>query len=257
MFAVGVCVGPSGKFGQVARPHIGASLGPDVPLWAREGQSSIFTAYNSLLDQAKVAPEIDALLLIHDDVEIRDSMLLSKLSDAIGRHPNAVVIGTVGARYVQGMSWWEGQPYGEVRDPANHHYYGPGVHPVDCVDGLMLCMTRWAIDNLRFDEETFDGFHGYDTDICFQAREAGKLVLVVPGLDVYHHSSGNVRNLPPEYEQAAEAFRRKWDGRRPAAAGPSVARDRIALAVWRGRRAAKTIPRRTVWKLSRVRRSRP
>ena len=42
---------------------------------------------------------------------------------------------------------------------------------VDMVDGYLLILSRWAINELRFDErDVGPGFHGYDADICFQAR---------------------------------------------------------------------------------------
>jgi hypothetical protein len=54
------------------------------------------------------------------------------------------------------------------------------------VDGL-IAMSSTAIRQLRFDEECFTGFHGYDIDIGIQAKSAG-LRVVVADLDVFHDS---------------------------------------------------------------------
>ena len=37
----------------------------------------------------------------------------------------------------------------------------------------MIVLSPWAVRNLSFDERVA-GRHGYDVDICLQARAAGK-----------------------------------------------------------------------------------
>ena len=46
---------------------------------------------------------------------------------------------------------------------------------VESLDGFVMAFTPWAMRNLRFDE-SLGKLHGYDLDICLQAREAGKKV---------------------------------------------------------------------------------
>jgi GT2 family glycosyltransferase len=82
------------------------------------------------------------------------------------------------------------------------------VHDVDAVDGLLLVLSPWAVRNLRFDEDRFTGFHGYDADICFQARAAGKRV-VVDEIAVVHHTKGGYGDLDA-YRRCDQAFRAKW-----------------------------------------------
>ena len=62
--------------------------------------------------------------------------------------------------------------------------------------------------NLRFDEQTCTGFHGYDADICFQARAAGKRV-VVDEIAVVHHTKGGYGDMAA-YAACNAAFRAKW-----------------------------------------------
>jgi methionine biosynthesis protein MetW len=95
-----------------------------------------------------------------------------------------------------------------------------GGHPddVDAVDGLLLVLSPWAVRNLRFDADAFDAFHGYDVDFCFQARAAGRRV-VVDDIGVFHHTKGGYGD-EDAFRRADAAFRAKWlDSPRRAAAG--------------------------------------
>jgi GT2 family glycosyltransferase len=81
------------------------------------------------------------------------------------------------------------------------------------VDGFLLVLSPWAVRELRFDDE-LSAFHGYDADLCFQARARGKRV-VVDDLEVVHHSYGGIGDREA-WISADLAFRRKW----AAAVGP-------------------------------------
>ena len=48
-------------------------------------------------------------------------------------------------------------------------------------------MSPWAVRELRFDE-SLGNLHGYDLDICLQARAAGKKVVTADFRVVHHHS---------------------------------------------------------------------
>src|SRR5437870_2446004 len=70
---VGCCVGNQTTF----ETNLAASLrrvAPTVPMLTRTNQRSIFTAYNSVLDEASEG----AVALIHEDVEITDTALVHK-----------------------------------------------------------------------------------------------------------------------------------------------------------------------------------
>ena len=76
------------------------------------------------------------------------------------------------------------------------------------LDGLCLVLSPWAIQHLRFDESAFDGFHGYDSDICLQARAAGRRVRVTD-LPLMHHTHGGYGDAAA-YARASAAFAAKW-----------------------------------------------
>ncbi|WP_246294732.1 glycosyltransferase [Piscinibacter koreensis] len=205
MFAV--CVGSDDKFDAYARPSIERVIGPDAQLVASRGNRSIFTAYNAFLDAAAQHDGLEALVLLHEDVEIRDAAFADKIRELM-RDPAIGLAGPIGASGVRSLRWWEGTIKGRCEEPRFALHYTHGVHDVDVLDGLMLVLSPWAVRNLRFDEHRFDGFHGYDADICLQARRAGKRVVVFD-TDVFHHTKGGYGD-EAAWQRADAAFRRKW-----------------------------------------------
>ena len=59
---------------------------------------------------------------------------------------------------------------------------------VDSIDGFVIAFSPWAIENLRFDESIGGHLHGYDFDICMQAKAAGKKIVTADLRVVHHHS---------------------------------------------------------------------
>ena len=77
------------------------------------------------------------------------------------------------------------------------------------LDGFVMAFSPWAIENLRFDETLGQPLHGYDFDICMQARAAGKKVITADFRVIHHHSL----ELISEVEGWIEAHMRlaeKW-----------------------------------------------
>ena len=79
-----------------------------------------------------------------------------------------------------------GQIEGPTWDRDEMPVYGR-TGEVDTIDGFMMTLSPWAVRELRFDED-LGQFHGYDFDICLQARAAGKKV-VAEDIKVIHHKS--------------------------------------------------------------------
>ncbi|MFL6110645.1 MAG: glycosyltransferase, partial [Catenulispora sp.] len=166
-----------------------------------------FEAYNEVLDAVADLDGMDALVLLHEDVEITDPGFCARIRAAL-QQPDVAILGAVGARRVSGLAWWEGETFGRVIESRGPIDFGGGTHDVETVDGLMLVLSPWAVRNLRFDAERFTGFHGYDADICFQARAAGRRVLVTD-LPLVHHTKGGYGDLEA-YRAADRAWREKW-----------------------------------------------
>jgi hypothetical protein len=207
LFAYGVCVGRAAKYRAYAKPSL-RKFAAGSPVLVRRQQSSIFEAYNSILDEAREIPDLEGVVLLHEDVELRgrvDLVLRRELADE-----TVAVVGAIGGRGVNSVRWAKSdQTFGYAPDAYwGDNDHGRGHHDVDIVDGLLLCLSPWAAVNLRFDEATFRGFHGYDADICMQARAAGRRVRVAE-LPLFHHTKGGFGDVA-EHRRVDDRFRKKW-----------------------------------------------
>jgi GT2 family glycosyltransferase len=72
-------------------------------------------------------------------------------------------------------------------------------------------MSPWAVRELRFDE-SLGQLHGYDYDMCLQARAAGKKV-IAEDLRVVHHHSLKLLQDVDGWISAHIRVAEKWDGR--------------------------------------------
>jgi hypothetical protein len=223
VIAWGIAVGSEQKLKRFALPGLGLVRGEDDPLLEERDNDSIFVAYNRMLERAAGMPDVEALVLLHEDVEIRDPALPDKVRFAF-EDPEVAIVGPVGGIGVTDINWWGcdravGSITWEVLDPVRAFKtplietggrIGPGGSgEVHALDGLLLAFSPWAIRNLRFDEALGPGFHGYDVDICFQARRLGRRVVAI-ATAVAHHND-NVFAYREEWKVAHERFRRKWE----------------------------------------------
>ena len=207
MIAFACCVGSEEKFRRFAAPGLRAAAEPDSLIAETTTTTSIFEAYNEVLDALAGDESLEALVLLHEDTEIVDPAFCAKLR-RVFEDPSVAVAGVVGAVGVRNLAWWEGSGRGRVLETRGWVDFGGGFHDVDSVDGLLMALSPWAVRTLRFDTERFSGFHGYDADICFQARAAGKRVLV-DEIAVVHHTKGGLGN-EDDYYACDRIFRAKW-----------------------------------------------
>jgi GT2 family glycosyltransferase len=92
---------------------------------------------------------------------------------------------------------------------------------VDTIYGVMMALSPWAVANLRFDE-SIGMLHGYDFDICRQARAAGRKVITADLRLAHHHSLDLVTQIEiwvGAHMRAAEA----WDDTTPPPDAPDEA----------------------------------
>ncbi len=210
MIAFAACVGSADKYRRYALPGLRLAAERDSMIAEVTTDSSIFAAYNEVLEAFAERPDLEALVLLHEDTEIVDAGFCAKLRRRL-EDPAVAVVGVVGARGVTSLAWWEGHAFGRVAETRGAVDFGGGSHDVDTVDGLLLALSPWAVRHLRFDAERFSGFHAYDADICFQARAAGKRV-VVDELAVFHHTKGGYGDVDA-YGRADETWKAKWIAR--------------------------------------------
>ena len=229
MIAIGICAGPGDRFESIAGPALAVALGPTATVWVLREQTSIAVAYNALIDRARQTSDLAGLVLIHDDVAVVDPEFVAKVTAALA-DPDVAVAGVVGGRGPRaGMPWFScAERFGQIRDAAGVHVHdtterattsgeAQGNVDVDVVDGLMLALSPWAIANLHFEQRRYPPFHGYDSDICSQARAAGKRV-VVTSVDIAHHTKGIFASKQSytDWIRAGFAWRLRWQDLPPA-----------------------------------------
>lgn len=201
----GVCVGSWDKLRRNVIPRVG-----DRPLFALSGQTQLTVAYNTILDAYR-GREMDAVVLLHDDLEIVDPDAEEKILKALAE-PGVAIVGVCGGKGDQTLAWWESETVGRQMTDSGMLDFGPRTGDVAFVEGSLFAFSPWAIENLRFDER-YPGFLGYD-DVCLTARAAGKRV-VVTDVDTHHHTTVGFKSpaIAQAWDVAEAIFQKKWWGR--------------------------------------------
>jgi hypothetical protein len=209
VIAFAACVADDAKFTNFARPGLRRAMEPGSPFAELTTTTSIHEAYNEALEHFATVDDLEALVLLHEDVELFDPNFCTTVRAALADEDVAVV-GAIGARGVWSLAWWEAdEMVGAVAEPRGTAHHGFAEPDVDTVDGLLLVLSPWAVRNLRFDTDTFTGFHAYDLDICLSARAAGKRVIVAD-LPLMHHTKGGYGDKEA-WKAADVALRAKWN----------------------------------------------
>lgn len=207
VIAFAACIADRDAFARCALPGLRRAMEPDSAFAELETTTSIHEAYNEALEHFAGIDDLEALVLLHEDVELFDPGFCATVRRAMS-DPSVAVVGAVGARGVRSLAWWEGEMAGRVAETRGLIDHGFDEPEVDAVDGLLLALSPWAVRHLRFDADTFTGFHAYDVDLCFSARAAGRRV-VVADLPLMHHTKGGYGDKAA-WDRADAAFRAKW-----------------------------------------------
>lgn len=203
MIGFGISITKDDVYRRHALPGIERVKEPDTVIFDFGASGPIFRSYNLLLDQAAAHGGLEALILIHQDAEIIDPDFLTKVREGLG-DPEVAIVGCAGAVDVRSIAWWEGSV---TWASFTHRFeeFGGGELPaltwleeeipafaetgeVETVDGFVMAFSPWAIENLRFDESIGGSLHGYDFDVCMQAREAGKKIVTADLRVVHYHN---------------------------------------------------------------------
>ena len=180
---------------------------------------SLAEAYN----EAVAHSAADVVLLSHDDVDVLAPDFAARVLRQL-REFDAV--GVVGSTRMDGpAAGWSGHPH--LRGWITHRAPNDATWRVDVLDprptagdivvldGVMLAARREVFTAVRFDAETFDGFHLYDIDWSYRAARAGFHLGVAGELMVVHASRGQ---YGAAWECYADRFCAKHDaGRTPPA----------------------------------------
>lgn len=229
MIGFGVCVGPTDLFEQVSGPSIRRFNAEGAPVLTVTGQSSMFRAYNALLDQAQSAG-CSGLLMIHDDVELRADPrpALEPLleDDSVG------VVGALGGMRPTSLAWWsqrEGRK-GRLEDWGKVHDYSSGVFDVDVVDDVIMCVSPWTIKNIRFPESRYGGFEGLGVILSSIIRRQSRRVLVAD-FDAMHHNTGKGFNGIVDWRRNELRWHREFFELTRAETTAAVVEDRLLFTL--------------------------
>jgi hypothetical protein len=226
MIAFGCPITDGRAYARYAEPGINLVKEPDSQVFAYHSPRSIFRTYNLYLDLARKIDDLEALVLVHQDAEIVDPVFCAKVRKAL-EDPDVAIVGCGGALGVRSIAWWEGSATwagfshrfhemggGEIPgftwDPKTVPPYGV-TGEVDTIDGFVIAMSPWAVRQLRFDE-SLGKLHGYDLDLCMQARVAGKKVLTTDFRAIHHHSLDLIRD-EEAWIAAQMRIAEKWEGK--------------------------------------------
>ena len=174
------------------------------------------------------------LVFCHDDID----MLSPHFADRLERHLQAFdLVGVAGTDRLVSPIWTGAGPphiFGQVA----HFHEGASSYTVDqygvprrvieniqAMDGLFLAARRQVLEKVRFDEETFRGWHMYDIDFTYGAFLAGLRLAVCCDLQLFHASPGK---FDQSWVNDGELFMNKHRHRLPA--GPKRAFNHTAIA---------------------------
>jgi Glycosyltransferase like family len=239
LIAYGAAVTDEATYERYALAGIRSVAEPGSAIMRRDGMP-LQSAYNEMLDEVSAEPELEAVVLPHQDLRIEEPDFNHKLR-AVLEDPSVALVGAVGGRGVRSLAWDDdaemvgtmgGWVHGDVTSFRSEGF--AGVVDVDVLDGTLLIFSSWAARNLRFDVRFERDFHAYDADICFQALAAGRRV-VVADLWSVHCGFGAIAHRRGSWVRASLEFDRKWRTNWPARCKPSasarsmVTRQRLSI----------------------------
>lgn len=189
------------------------------------GQYSIFQAYNEGVTRAKG----DILCFMHDDILFRSKGWGIMVAEAFASDDHIGALGVAGGHFMPDCpcSWstckttsfhvWQTNPDGTATEyGCTDHTDGKHLVEVASLDGLWMCLRHSLFNKIRFDDNTFSGFHCYDSDICMQVLAAGYSVNVTFDIDIEHRSNGACNQ---QYYDNLGLWHKKWHPLLPIAQG--------------------------------------
>jgi len=203
MISVIVCSIDPAKFAAVTESYARAFGSEAYEIVDIHDARSLCEGYNRGLRLAKG----DFCVFSHDDIDI----LATDLGGRLRRHlANYDVVGAAGTTRLVGMGW-ANSGIRHARGMVTHVIGGdyvtrlfgarePVADSIVALDGVFFAARRDVASAVGFDEQTFDGWHGYDTDFTFRCHLAGYRIAVALDLQLVHFSNANVDRAWLEFE---------------------------------------------------------
>lgn len=195
LISIVVCSIDENKFTSVSKNFANRLEGEPYEIIGIHDAKSLCEGYNRGARQSSGA----ILIFCHDDIEIVSPDFNRKIRNHLEHYD---MIGVAGTSRLANFEWsLSGQPHihGVVThvDQSTNGYVlvvlgaeEPLTGGIEALDGLFIATKKEVWENVRFDEETFDGFHGYDLDFTFAAHLAGFRIAVCSDIGIIHQSIG-------------------------------------------------------------------
>ena len=217
-FSIVICSIDAEKFERVTAMYRTLMAGVPHEVIGIHDARSLTEGYNRGIDTAKG----DVLAFSHDDIEILEPAFAQRLAAHMTAHDLVGVCGT--SRLTDGH--WHKAGWPHLRGLVAHHYPDTGRYrvlvldgdaetsaDVQALDGLFFAARRSLVERLRFDEDTFDGFHLYDLDFTFSAYLEGFDVAVCHDIPMIHYTYGASEGYLETHARYLGRFRQKYEGR--------------------------------------------
>ena len=237
MISIIICSRHSDISDEIKR-NISETIGVDYELVVVDNSCqkySIFSAYNYGLSLAKG----DLLCFMHEDILFHTKQWGKLLLSYFEKYTNVGMVGVAGTHFLPQMpaAWWDteirsgqllqgGFDNGDYKIVSKDIWEDYKSEPtrVVSVDGLWMCFQRNVFDFIKWDDNTFNGFHGYDTDISLQVWEVGFEVHVFWDVLIEHKSCG-VSGI--DFYKSLDLLYSKWRCSLPITKGVDISKSEL------------------------------
>jgi glycosyltransferase involved in cell wall biosynthesis len=196
-------------------PYLSDNFIRDVDFYG-ENKESLAVVYNKAIKKAR-DEQIDALILVHDDVIINCYDLRERVQKYLSQY---TILGLAGASAITIKSPVLWHLISERKDQKgcvahgmyNDYYYtsfGPLPHQAIMIDGLFIAINIEKLPvSVKFDESNPAKFHFYDLNFSLDCS-LNKVSIVVGDVPVIHQSPG-LREFTPEWIAGEKYFLEKY-----------------------------------------------
>lgn len=222
---------------QELKDNIAATIGCEYELCVIDNsrnEYNIFTAYNEGVRRAKGG----IVLFAHDDVAKYHTQDWGKNVEAhFNEDEKLGLIGITGTHFLPNVpaEWYcchtpSGGCIQKVNGVTENMQklsdFSDGKNIVEAVmvDGMWFCIRKKLFDTIRFDNETYEGWHCYDTDICLQVINAGYKVGIASDVLIEHTSFGTWNE---QWMNATKTVYDKWKHILPLVRGMKMTEEEI------------------------------
>ena len=230
MISVIIC-SRTADISQELKDNIAATIGCEYELCVIDNshnEYNIFSAYNEGVCRSTG----DILCFMHEDIVFHSENWGEMLHNHFEQFPQTGAVGVLGGHYLpKRPCYWleprkESANYiqGGVREEQYytrrilHQQYRKPRTFVAALDGVFIAMPKcmFTKELVRWDDQTFNGFHFYDADMCMQVHKAGYNVEIVWDIVLEHR---NKSEFNQDFISARLVWFKKWENSLPMIEG--------------------------------------